>query len=148
MVAVPPELLVTPAAAAPGETLPDDRTRDESDATFILPDAALTLRGDPPTEFRLGALNYIGRADDNQVRIKSGDVSRRHAVVSVANGVYVLRDLQSQNGTFVNGHRIAEQPLSDGDRIRIGNTELVFHLLAYGDGGRGEAGHAYAARPS
>jgi hypothetical protein len=153
MVAVPAELFTpspatreVPALQPPvAEAAPDDRTRDEADATFILPEAALTLRGDPPVEFRLGALNYIGRADDNQVRIKSGDVSRRHAVVSVANGTYVLRDLQSQNGTFVNGHRIAEQPLNDGDRIRIGNTELVFHLLAYGGGGGHEgAGRAYS----
>ena len=91
----------TPSAASPE----DDR---DGDATFILPDAVLVDAATATPEFRLGAMNYIGRADDNQVRLKSGDVSRRHAMVSVASGQYLLRDLQSQNGTFVNGQRVAE----------------------------------------
>lgn len=128
MFEVPADLFAKPAA--PPAT-PEVGSQDtDGDATFILPDAILVDAAHGATEFRLGAMNYIGRADDNQIRLKSGDISRRHAMISVANGVYLLRDLQSQNGTFVNGQRIAEHVLADGDRVRVGNIELVFHYAS------------------
>jgi hypothetical protein len=123
---VPGDLLARPAEP---ERQPVEHDT-AADATFILPDAVLVDATHGATEFRLGAMNYIGRADDNQIRLKSGDISRRHAMISVANGVYLLRDLQSQNGTFVNGQRIAEHVLADGDRVRVGNIELVFHYAS------------------
>src|SRR5258706_467315 len=55
-------------------------------------------------------------------------VSRRHAEVRLRLGRYTLYDLQSTNGTFVNGRRIAEMVLSDEDRITIGGAELVVKL--------------------
>jgi pSer/pThr/pTyr-binding forkhead associated (FHA) protein len=60
-------------------------------------------------------------------------VSRRHARITFSDGKYVLEDLGSTNGTFVNrGKRLApgtRQPLSDGDEIIVGKTFLRFHVV-------------------
>lgn len=133
MFEVPEEFRAAARESLEGPDVPDTDT----DATFILPDAVLVDETRGAGEFRLGAMNYIGRADDNQIRLKSGDISRRHAMISVANGAYLLRDLQSQNGTYVNGQRVAEHVLAEGDRVRVGNIELVFH---YGTSHRADAG--------
>jgi hypothetical protein len=130
MYEVPGELLPRPPEPERPHARHEADADADADATFILPDAVLVDAAHGATEFRLGAMNYIGRADDNQIRLKSGDISRRHAMISVANGAYLLRDLQSQNGTFVNGHRITEHVLADGDRVRVGNIELVFHYAS------------------
>ena len=53
-------------------------------------------------------------------------VSRRHVLVMATPGGYTIRDLGSQNGTYVNGNRVDESPLTDGDRITIGEINLVF----------------------
>src|SRR5438270_146539 len=59
-------------------------------------------------------------------------VSRRHARISLRDGQYVIEDLGSTNGTFVNrGHRLApgdRQPLQDGDEIIVGKTFLRFRV--------------------
>jgi pSer/pThr/pTyr-binding forkhead associated (FHA) protein len=59
-------------------------------------------------------------------------VSRRHARISCENGQYVIEDLGSTNGTFVNrGRRLKpgeRQPVNDGDEIIVGKTFLRFHL--------------------
>lgn len=105
----------------------------ESDAdegrTFLLPMAGVTVStadDAPPTEYRLAALNYLGRSEDNQIQIARPGVSRRHAVVAATSSGFTVKDLQSQNGTFVNGERITERPLADGDTIMIGDTRIVF----------------------
>ena len=53
-------------------------------------------------------------------------MSRRHVLVMATPGGYTIRDLGSQNGTYVNGTRVDESPLTDGDRITIGEINLVF----------------------
>jgi S1-C subfamily serine protease len=63
------------------------------------------------------------------------DVSTRHAALVQAGDRFVLRDLGSRNGTFVNGRRIAgDQPLAPGDRLRFGpnGPEAEFQLVAEG----------------
>src|SRR5258707_1064831 len=59
-------------------------------------------------------------------------VSRRHARISLRDGQYIIEDLGSTNGTFVNrGHRLApgdRQPLKDGDEIIVGKTFLRFRV--------------------
>ncbi|MHB8630687.1 MAG: FhaA domain-containing protein [Candidatus Limnocylindria bacterium] len=70
----------------------------------------------------------IGRDPKNDIVLDDRRVSRRHAEVRLRLGRYTLYDLQSTNGTFVNGRRIAEMVLSDDDRITIGGAELVVRL--------------------
>jgi pSer/pThr/pTyr-binding forkhead associated (FHA) protein len=53
-------------------------------------------------------------------------VSRRHLDVHLADGVATAYDLQSTNGTTVNGHPVQSQPLQHGDVIRVGHTRLVY----------------------
>ena len=70
----------------------------------------------------------VGRDPKNDIVLDDRRVSRRHAEVRLRLGRYTLYDLQSTNGTFVNGRRIAEMVLSDEDRITIGGAELVVQL--------------------
>ncbi|MBU4483962.1 FHA domain-containing protein, partial [bacterium] len=68
----------------------------------------------------------IGRADANAITLKEAKVSRQHATIKEKAGGFVLLDLNSSNGVFVNGHRIKEHVLSDGDEIEIGDFKLKF----------------------
>lgn len=71
--------------------------------------------------------NTIGR-DGTQCDIVVDDttVSKRHAEIRFENGQYVLYDLASTNGTFVNHHRVQRQSLLDGDQVQLGNVSFVF----------------------
>jgi hypothetical protein len=77
-----------------------------------------------------GGTTRIGSGRECEISI-SGDtyISSRHAELSFSGGLPHLRDLQSTNGTFVNGEMIREVDLADGDRVRIGATELVFKCV-------------------
>ena len=72
----------------------------------------------------------IGRAPDNGLVLADGGASRHHALIRARDRVLVLADLGSTNGTRVNGLRVAETALGDGDRIEIGNTLLVVESAA------------------
>jgi hypothetical protein len=69
----------------------------------------------------------IGRDPQNDVVIHDRRVSRRHAEIRLRLGRFTLYDLQSTNGSTVNGRRVAEVVLSDGDRIVIGGSEMILH---------------------
>lgn len=77
----------------------------------------------------------LGRALEADVRINDYKVSRQHAkLAKVRNGKtknfdYILTDFGSRNGTFVNGERITEEKLQNGDKILIGEHILRFDLL-------------------
>jgi hypothetical protein len=79
-----------------------------------------------------GAPIHIGRAPECELVLKDSRVSRRHARVTARDGVLVLTDLGSTNGTRVNGHRISEVVLGAGDRVLIGETSLVVEAGAAG----------------
>jgi pSer/pThr/pTyr-binding forkhead associated (FHA) protein len=68
----------------------------------------------------------IGTLPENDLVLTDATVSRRHAVVEETAGGYVLRDLDSTNGTFLDGVRIREGYLSAGSVIRLGQTEMIF----------------------
>jgi pSer/pThr/pTyr-binding forkhead associated (FHA) protein len=68
----------------------------------------------------------IGRNPSTDVTLHDEGVSREHAVLSWEDGAFTLEDLQSTNGTRVNGKRVRSSPLASGDEIRIGGTDLVF----------------------
>ncbi len=62
----------------------------------------------------------IGRRETNQLRLTGSEVSREHAVIDVRDGRYVITDLESRYGTFVNEAQITTHVLQAGDRIRLG----------------------------
>ena len=89
----------------------------------------IAREGSVRREVKLGADPIsVGRDPKNDIVLDDRRVSRRHAEVRLRLGRYTLYDLQSTNGTFVNGRRIAEMVLSDEDRITIGGAELVVRL--------------------
>jgi DNA-binding NtrC family response regulator len=73
----------------------------------------------------------IGREPDGSpsLPLRQAQVSRRHASVAPSERGYVIEDLDSRNGTFVNGRAIKTSELNDGDVIRIGSTLLLFQFL-------------------
>lgn len=73
-----------------------------------------------------GAKLRIGALPDNDVVIDSNTVSRYHAAIHCKRGQVEIEDLNSSNGTFVNGTAIRTSPLLPGDKIRIADVDLVF----------------------
>ncbi|NIA13369.1 MAG: SpoIIE family protein phosphatase [Nitrospiraceae bacterium] len=74
----------------------------------------------------VGDGTIIGRTDDSGFVIDDSAASRRHAEIKVRGNSFYLCDLGSTNGTQVNGRRMLEADLHDGDLIAIGDTELRF----------------------
>jgi uncharacterized RDD family membrane protein YckC len=68
----------------------------------------------------------IGRDPSNDVVLPDAMVSRRHAVVEYRGSQYFLRDCNSSNGSLVNGDRVSERNLRDGDLVAIGTARLLF----------------------
>jgi transcriptional regulator with GAF, ATPase, and Fis domain len=69
----------------------------------------------------------LGREPSNEVMVGEPAVSRKHCKISeISSGIYEIADLESHNGTFVNGVQVSRSPLQHGDRIRIGISEFVF----------------------
>ena len=67
-----------------------------------------------------------GRHPDSDIFLDDITVSRRHVEIVREGGGYVVRDVGSLNGTYVNRERIEEAPLNDGDELQIGAFKLVF----------------------
>lgn len=70
----------------------------------------------------------VGKASTNLVSLEhDATVSRLHAILENLGSAWVIRDLGSRNGTYVNGEKIfAERVLRSGDQLRIGNSRIVF----------------------
>lgn len=71
-------------------------------------------------------ITTLGRTPANTIQIQDTSASRKHCMIKIESDHYILRDLQSGNGTQVNGERIKDHYLEDGDRIQIGTTVLKF----------------------
>jgi hypothetical protein len=90
--------------------------------------------GGPRASYALGRTTTIGRTLRNTIAIPVPDVSRSHARIDLTPAGFVLTDLNSQNGTFVNGERIKEQVLKVNDQVRIGDeASFVFLMGAHGE---------------
>jgi len=80
-----------------------------------------------PYPVHAGAVTRIGRALDNEIVVSHSSVSRHHASIENSNGAFVVRDLNSQNGTFVGNRRVTEPTrVIDGDIIRVGDAQFTF----------------------
>lgn len=81
----------------------------------------------PTTHEFVGDQLTVGRLAGNDVALDEASVSSRHAEILVQDGAVVLRDLDSTNGTFLNGEQITgEHPLNEGDEIYFGGVRSVF----------------------
>ncbi len=78
----------------------------------------------------MGAMTVLGRDDSADIILDDPGISRRHSEIRVTNDgphiVASIRDMGSTNGTFVNSERISSQRLSDGDRITVGRTSVIY----------------------
>ncbi len=102
-----------------------------SEATLVdasmFPCLIVRVGGQVVQEIELRADLNIGRAEDNELQLPDPKASRHHARLHQEGAVFVLTDLGSANGTWVNGIRLADpHPLEHGDRITIGDTELTY----------------------
>jgi pSer/pThr/pTyr-binding forkhead associated (FHA) protein len=72
-------------------------------------------------------VTVIGRSAQTDVPLADDNASRRHCQVRKWAGKFMVEDLQSHNGTFVNGAKVVkEHALADGDLISVGDTTIVF----------------------
>ncbi|MCA9736650.1 MAG: FHA domain-containing protein [Gemmatimonadota bacterium] len=68
-----------------------------------------------------------------EVVIKHDHISDRHASIRFKDGAFIITDLDSTNGTSVNGESIHQHPLADGDRVSFGSSEWVFKCVVFQD---------------
>jgi chromosome segregation ATPase len=83
-------------------------------------------QGDTGIVQLLGRRTTLGRTPDNDIRIDEDFISRHHAVLLLAGASTVVEDLNSTNGTYVNGERINRRTLKEGDLVTLGKTEFRF----------------------
>jgi pSer/pThr/pTyr-binding forkhead associated (FHA) protein len=81
---------------------------------------------DLPTHELFGDFVFIGRAPSNQIVIDHPAVSAQHALLLRVRDSYRLKDLNSTNGTQLNGVLVTDAELKDGDKIRFGSVLAVF----------------------
>ncbi|MGB9435179.1 MAG: sigma 54-interacting transcriptional regulator [Candidatus Acidiferrum sp.] len=68
----------------------------------------------------------LGRDEDNTIRLEDPWVSAHHCTIAEQNGRYVLSDLESHAGTFVNGIPVKQRELKGGDEVAVGNSLFLF----------------------
>lgn len=77
--------------------------------------------------YPLKEFTFLGRGNDNDIVIKDPYISKKHLKIIKDEDNFFLEDLNSVNGTFINGDRIMDAvKLKNGDRIRIGQVEFLF----------------------
>jgi pSer/pThr/pTyr-binding forkhead associated (FHA) protein len=89
---------------------------------------------DKGTTFLLTVGDHVrlGRSQSTLTRLNDPQVSRIHCELDVEEGRVTLTDSDSAGGTFVNGERVAQQVLRQGDVIKVGGTQLRFLLFDVG----------------
>jgi hypothetical protein len=81
----------------------------------------------PGMEYDVGDGAVLGRGDQAEIRLEDPFASGRHARLVRQGGIVVLEDLGSTNGTYLNEELVrGPQPLHEGDRVRIGDSEFVY----------------------
>jgi transcriptional regulator with GAF, ATPase, and Fis domain len=90
------------------------------------------------TEFLLKGKVCIGQAPENEVCLEDRNVTARHCEIAVEDGRYVLTDLESVNGTFVNRIPVKRKELQAGDEITVGDSVFLFCAGERGTVGRSQ----------
>jgi hypothetical protein len=134
----PPVAVHGPAVQSPVARSPASRPTNPATAGVELPKLIVSVNGSAQTGSAAAAgqeltvtlarpLTVIGRGSDVDVQLADTGVSRRHGEVLLQpTGQYAYRDLGSTNGSKVNGRKVHEVPLVDGDRIEVGRSVLVY----------------------
>jgi hypothetical protein len=131
----PPDPVVAPPPAVPVPAVEPAatmvyRSREpepaEEDAEPEVAREIVTLTVDGSSHEVTSRRVLLGRSRECDIRISDGNVSRRHAELVQEGATYWLVDLGSTNGTELNGERVERAKLSDGDRILLGDTTVVF----------------------
>ena len=68
----------------------------------------------------------IGRLADNDIYVNDSDISRHHCLLQLQNSAFVIEDLGSHNGTYLNGRKVDRATLNHGDRVKIGRHVILF----------------------
>lgn len=88
------------------------------------------VKGVPPDGvYSIQGTARVGRSEESEVVLVDPSVSRLHAIVEIDAGEPSVRDLDSTNGTFVNGRRVKFETLRDGDELLFGNTRMRFEAV-------------------
>ena len=89
------------------------------------------MSGDQKGEdFRLhDGKNTVGSASDSQVILRDNTVSGQHASIRYEDGKFLLTDLDSSNGTYLNDRKVVREELKDNDEIRFGEVIVKFKRL-------------------
>ncbi|HVM12401.1 MAG TPA: FHA domain-containing protein [Actinomycetota bacterium] len=106
---------------------PDQKTRATRRPRSGAPGKVVVLagRGGKGAAYRLNGTLRLGRDGSCEIRLDDTYASQEHARISERNGAWVIEDLGSTNGTYLNRNKITvPTQISPGDRIRIGNTHL------------------------
>jgi hypothetical protein len=133
---LPAKELVAKPAEAPAKAAPAlAPAADEIGGTVMVPPPSTankpklveeTAGGVVGRTYVLGLSTTIGRTADNQIAADIRELSRHHARIDQRDGAFVLVDLNSGNGTFVNGKRVTEHKLTPGDRVQFGTLKFVY----------------------
>ncbi len=113
--ASPPADDTAPACGQPARAVLVMRIGGQPGPTFLL---------DPSRE------TILGRSGDIDIALADRLASRRHAMIRHTDGQWLLEDLESRNGTWLDGRAVQAEPLHDGSVVRIGMTELTYQVLA------------------
>src|SRR6516225_7204363 len=89
-------------------------------AKLVLLSAGMTGR----THELKGDKTTIGRVEDNLFQVAEPSVSSHHAEVLLRGNDVIVRDLNSTNGTYINGEKVTESPLKIGQILRLGQVEM------------------------
>src|SRR3974390_2411377 len=74
----------------------------------------------------------VGRVEDNVFQIAESSVSSHHCEILLRGNDVVVHDLNSTNGTFINGEKVSESPLKPGQILRLGQIEMRLALQGGG----------------
>jgi pSer/pThr/pTyr-binding forkhead associated (FHA) protein len=110
-------------------------------AKLVLLSAGLTGR----THELKGEKTTIGRVEDNMFQVAEPSVSSHHCEILLRGNDVIVRDLNSTNGTFINGEKVIESPLRPGQILRLGQIEM---RLETGEGGAPVPTGATAGAPA
>jgi len=80
--------------------------------------------------FKVEKINTIGCDNSCSIQLNVNGVEPRHARIEYNNEKYIIKDLRSKSGVFINDTKIIEAELSDGDFIKVGSLELTFSFKA------------------